>query len=275
MNRMSKFKKTGVLLFLFILAYFPALQWMWDRWFTRDSYYSHGILIPFLTALLIWQKRDVLKKIRIDPSPMGMKVFIIGIMLHVLSLLFRVYFTSGFSMIIVLTGIVLAVYGKNILKEIAFPIIFLIFMIPLPLVSVINISFQLKMLSAKMATFMLNNINIPAQGHGSYIQMAHATVVVEDVCSGLRSLIALMALGALFAYWMKSTMVKRVIVFFSSIPIALITNMFRIMILAIIGEFWGTNYINGFVHSISGLLVFVLAFILLSLVEKVLKQASS
>jgi exosortase len=267
----NKLNKTGILFFLFILAYLPTWQWMGERWFERDSYYSHGILIPFLTALLIWQKRHVLKKIKIKPSPWGLRLFITGIIIHFLSLLFRVYFTSGFSMIIVLAGFVLCVYGEEMLKEILFPVIFLIFMVPLPLVTVINISFQLKLLSAQMATGLLNLINIPAVQQGSYIRMAHATVVVEDVCSGLRSLIALMALGALFAYWMKSGKLKKTILFFSSIPIALITNMFRIMALAIISECWGPRYITGFVESFFGFLVFALAFLLLSRVEKLLK----
>ena len=101
--------------------------------------------------------------------------------------------------------------------------------------------------------------------------MEHASVVVEDVCSGLRSLIALMALGALFAYWMKSGWLQKTVLFFSSIPIAIITNMLRIMILSIISEFWGIQYITGFTHGLSGILVFMLAFLFLSKVEKLLK----
>ena len=228
--------------------------------------------VPFITALLIWQKRHVLKNIKLEPSPWGLGLFITGMIIHLLSLLFRVYFTSGFSMIIVLAGFILVcIFGKNVLKEILFPVVFLIFMVPLPLVAVINMSFQLKLLSAKMATVMLNVINIPAVQQGSYIRMEHASIIVEDVCSGLRSLIALMALGTLFAYWLKSGKIKKVILFFSSIPIALVTNMLRIMSLAIISEIWGAKYINGAVDSCSGFLVFVLAFLFLSKVEKLLK----
>jgi len=271
---MSKFftiRKTGILVFLFIFAYFPTLQWMWERWFERDSYYSHGILIPFLTILLIWQKRDVLKRIKVEPSPWGLRLFIAGIIIHAASLLFRVYFTSGFSMIIVLAGIILTVWGKNILKEVAFPVIFLIFMVPLPLVTVINASFQLKLLSAKMAAATLDVINIPAIQQGSYIRMSNASVVVDDVCSGLRSLIALMALGAILAYWMRSGKIKKTVLFISSIPVALIANMFRIMALATICEFWGAKYITGFVHDLLGFLVFILAFFFLSLIERLLR----
>jgi exosortase len=268
---MNPFKKISILSLLFILAYFPTMQWMWERWFAYDSYYSHGILIPLITIVLIIQKRDLLKSMKPQPSFGGIWVFAIGITVHLVSILFRVYFTSGFSMIIVLAGFVLCVYGKKILKEILFPIIFLSFMIPLPLVAIVNISFQLKLLSAKMAAIMLNVINIPAIQEGSYIRMSHASVVVDDVCSGLRSLIALLALGALFAYWMKSGKIKKTILFFSSIPIALITNMFRIMALAMISEFFGVQYITGTIHIIFGMLVFIGAFFILSRLEKLLE----
>jgi len=102
--------------------------------------------------------------------------------------------------------------------------------------------------------------------------MTHASVVVEDACSGLRSLIALMALGALFAYWMRSGKLKKVVLFLSSIPVALLTNMFRIMALAIISEFWGAKYVTGFVDGFFGFLVFVTAFLMLTRIEKVLQQ---
>src|ERR1700733_11233419 len=103
-----------------LLIYVPAFIWMWDRWFARDSYYSHGILIPFVTAYLIWQKRDVLKKIKPESSPWGLRLFFLGIAIHLLSALFRVYFTSGFSMIIVLYGLTLHFYGSKTFKEVFF-----------------------------------------------------------------------------------------------------------------------------------------------------------
>ena len=125
--------------FLFVLAYLTTFEWMWDRWFSEGSYYSHGILVPIISAILIWQKRDILKKIRSKPSLGGNWLFLAGIIVHILSIIFRVYFTSGFSMIMVLAGFVLAVYGRDFLKEVLFPVIFLVFMVPIPIVIIINI----------------------------------------------------------------------------------------------------------------------------------------
>ena len=254
-----------------LLIYVPSFLWMWDRWFARDSYYSHGILIPFVTAFLIWQKRDVLKKIKPETSPWGLRLFFLGIAIHLLSALFRVYFSSGFSLIIVLFGLTLHFYGFKALKEVLFPISFLAFMIPLPMLVITNLSFRLKIFATQIAVGALNNMGLFCVQHGSTIVMRHAYVVVEDACSGLRSLITLMALGSLFAYWMKSSFLKKAILFVSTIPVAVITNVGRIIFLSFVSEIWGTQRAMGPIHEASGIIIFLGAFCLLYVVQKVIE----
>lgn len=254
-----------------LLIYVPSFLWMWDRWFARDSYYSHGVLIPFVTAFLIWQKRDILRKIQPKISPWGLRIFFIGIAIHLLSAFFRVYFSSGFSMIIVLFGLILHFYGSKVLKELLFPISFLFFMVPLPMVVITGLSFRLKIFAAQIAVIALNDMRLFCVQHGSTIVMQHAHVIVEDVCSGLRSLITLMALGSLFAYGMKASFLKKSILFVSTIPIAVITNVGRIILLAFISEIWGAKYALGPIHEASGIIVFLGAFCLLYVVQKMIE----
>lgn len=256
---------------IFLLAYVPTINWMWDRWFARDSYYSHGILIPFVTGFLIWQKRKELAAITPARSPWGIPVIIVGMLIHIVSTLFRIYFTSGFSMLIVFVGLILFFYGSKVLKKILFPIMFLIFMIPVPMVVISNISFKMKLLAARIAALMLNNMGLAAIQEGSIIKMRYTQVVVDDVCSGLRSLISLGALGSIFAYWMDGAMWRRVLLFLSTIPIAIATNVARIIFLASVSEIWGSEYADGFVHDASGFMVFALAFVLLFAMGKVLE----
>ncbi len=256
---------------MFILTYIPTLLWMWDRWFARDSYYSHGILIPFVSGFLIWQIRGELAAIHPERSPWGMSFIITGLIIHLGSSLFRIYFTSGFSMLIVLAGLILFVYGSKIFRKIIFPICFLIFMVPVPLVVITSISFKMKILAAQIATAALNGMGLAAVRSGSILKMQHAYVVVDDICSGLRSLISLAALGSIFAYWMKGPMLKRIILFLSTIPIAIATNVLRIVFLSFVSEVWGPEYATGFVHDFSGFMVFALAFVLLYAVGKVLE----
>ena len=265
------YKRQITLGLIFILTYLPTILWMWDRWFVRDSYYSHGILVPFVTVYLIWQKRKDLASTPIEPSGWGIRLITLGLCIHILSSLFRVYFSSSFSMIIVLAGLFLHFYGQAFFRKIFFPVFFLIFMMPLPLVIVVNISFKLKLLAAYIAASVLNTMGLHAVQEGSIIKMSRAYVIVDDVCSGLRSLISLMALGSIFTYWMKASWVKRLLVFLSTIPIAVLTNVFRVIILSSVSEIWGPKYAVGFLHNLTGFLVFGLAFILLYGMVKLLE----
>ncbi|HOW36371.1 MAG TPA: exosortase/archaeosortase family protein [Candidatus Omnitrophota bacterium] len=254
-----------------LLVYVPTFIWMWGRWFARDSYYTHGILIPLVSIFLIWQKRETLAKIHKASSPWGIKLIFAGLAIHLFSSLFRVYFSSGFSLMLVIPGLILHLYGTAMLMEVAFPVAFLFFMIPLPMVIIANISFQMKLFAAQIAAAALNGMHIPAVREGSLIKMRTSYVIVDDVCSGLRSLISLTALGSIFAYWMTSSRTKKIILFLSTIPIAILTNVVRIIFLSIVSEVWGPQHTEGFIHDFSGFMVFALAFLMLFAVGKILE----
>jgi exosortase len=257
---------------LFLFAYVPTLMWMWDRWFARDSYYSHGILIPFVTGYFIWQEKEALKKMVVKESRLGLPILVLGLLVYMVSSILRINFTSGFSFLITIVGFVLYFYGRAIFQKIAFPILFLFFMIPMPEFAITNASFKLKIFAAQIATTMLNNMGLVAVRSGSNIMMQHTYVTVDDVCSGLRSLISLTALGSIFAYWMKGAPWKKILLFLSTIPIAVITNVCRVIVLSCISEIWGPQYAVGFVHDATGFMVFGLAFLLLLAVYKLLES---
>lgn len=270
MKKLDLIKLTAISIFL-IIAYTPTFAWMIDRWSVKDTYYSHGFLIPFICAFLVWHKREALKKIKINPSGIGWVLFIPSVLVHILSSLWRVYFTSGFSLIPVFAGLILLFFGREYLKQLLFPLFFISFMIPLPLVAIANISFKLKIFAAQISTFIINRMGVPAIRDGSVIRTAHSHLVVEDPCSGIRSLIALIALGALMAYFSNISKPKKVILFLSSIPIAISTNVIRIVALSLASEMYGPKLASGFFHDTMGILVFVFAFVGLSLVAKFLE----
>jgi exosortase len=267
----SDFVKIASLVFVTLLAYIPTFVWMYDRWMAHDTYYSHGVLVPFISAVIVWLIRDEFAKLAIKPMGIGWMLFAVGIVIHALSMLMTVYFTSGFSLLLVLAGLVLLFLGKDYLKHLAFPILFLVFMIPLPLVAIANMSFRLKIFAAQMATMIINAVGVPAMRDGSVIKTMHSYLMVEDPCSGIRSLIALIALGALMAYFTKTNIIKRSVIFVSSIPIAVIANIFRIVALSLVSEIYGAKYATGVFHDTMGILVFVIAFAGLSVVGKMLE----
>ena len=265
------YKTELFLLAILLAAYVPVLRWMWTRWFVRDTYYSHGILVPFVSGYLIWQQRAVLAATPRRSSGLGLGIAVAGLLLYMLSALFRVNFTAGFSLLIVLWGLVINRFGLEITRTIAFPLAFLFFMFPLPEVAIVNISFRMKIFAAGIAEQILNNMGLPAIRQGSIIYMQHTQVVVDDVCSGLRSLISLTALGSIFAYWINGPTWKRLVLFLTTIPIAVITNVCRVVFLSAVSEIWGADAATGLVHDASGFLVFALAFMLLWGVGKVLE----
>ncbi len=260
--------KEFLIVILFFAAYLPILCWMSDRWFAPNSYYSHGILVPMVSLFLVWKKQASLKQLRFQSSSWGMTLITAGLLLYWLSALMHVYFTAGFSMLIVMAGLILHFYGKRTMREVLFPVLFLVFMIPLPLIMIAFICFKLKIIAAHLAAWILNLIGLPAIQESSILKLRHSYVLVEDSCGGLRSLVSLTALGCIFAYRLKLRLSRKIILFISAIPIATFTNACRIVFLAAVGEIWGTEYTRGFLHELSGYLVFAFAFLMLYIVKR-------
>ncbi|MDR4499298.1 MAG: exosortase/archaeosortase family protein [Candidatus Scalindua sp.] len=237
---------------------------MEDRWRSASSYYSHGYLIPFVTGFLIWKKRKCLIETTYSSSKVGILLFVTGVCVQIVSAFFRVHFTSGFSFILVLLGIVFYLYGNTIGKKLLFPVLFLITMVPLPLSFIAGLSLKLKLFAAGCAMGIINIIGIPAIQDGSSIFFSNASFSGRRcICSGLKSLIALISFGALFAYTSSISNYMKPILFIASIPSALIANIIRILIVCLVANNWGSEVAAGLVHDLTGVLIFVIAFILL------------
>jgi len=269
-NNLIIFSITGI---LFLILYFPTFIWMWERWMAKDSYYGHGILVPFISGFIAWQifknKKSAIEKD--NPSNLGIAFIALGLATHLISAWMRVYFSSGFSMLFTISGLILYLKGRQTLKTLIFPILFLIFMLPLPLVAVANISFKMKILAANISTFLVNKIGIPAKVSGSMIYMRHSNLMVEDPCSGLRSLISLLALGSLFSHYLKASHLRKVVLLIASVPLALMSNITRITFLCFVSEVYGPEHAEGLVHDTAGMMVFVLAFLGMLVVSKILE----
>lgn len=260
-----------VLFILFSFVYYVTYLWMFERWTARDSYYSHGFLIPLMSFFLIWRKRHEIMKSEISFSAIGIFFFATGIFIQLISAFWRVHFTSAFSMIFILLGISLILFGKQANKYLIFPIIYLIFMIPLPLIAVADFSLRLKLFAAHSALKISELFGIIAVREGAVLHFRSGEMVIGDICSGLRSIIALLAFGAFYAYISNFSIPKKILIFLISMPIAIIANIIRIIVLCIIAEIWGVEKTGGMVHDISGISIFVVAFALLFSFERVLR----
>lgn len=244
---------------LLAAVYVPTFVWMIDRWSARDSYFGHGFLIPFVS--LYW----VYRNLRASGSPerrvsrIGIFFLAAGVLMQILSSLLRIYFLSGFSFILLLVGGIGILWGREGLRRFWFPILFLALMIPLPLLVISQITFKMKLLITEIAVAVIRATGIQVVQEGSYVYTPHSVMIVGDPCSGLRSFLAFLCLGLIFAYQSRLALWKRVVLIACGLPLALLSNVVRIVALGLIGEIYGMETATGFVHDLSGILVFVIA----------------
>lgn len=257
--------KYGVFIFLLAFIFAPTFLWMYQRWTATDSYFGHGFLIPLVSLYWIFKKKEVLKKI--GPSPdlgLGTALLALGSFLQFVSFLLRIYFLSAFSFVIILIGLVILLFGRRIAREIAFPLLFLLLMVPLPLLVISEITLKMKFWASEMAAFLIAHTGVPAVREGSYIRTPHSILLVADPCSGLRSLLVFVVFGLIFAYESKRLPLwQRALILISSLPLALFSNVMRIWFLGLVGEVYGMGYTGpgAMPHEISGYMVFIVSFV--------------
>ncbi|MBI4342940.1 MAG: exosortase/archaeosortase family protein [Candidatus Omnitrophica bacterium] len=246
---------------VFALLFWPTFVWMAQRFDAADSFYSHGWLIPFASGWLIWQRRERLGRCGVRPSYWGLALLIPSLLVHTVATWWQIGFASGLAMVGAVYGLVWTVWGWGVLWALRFPMLFLLFMVPLPGILLLSISFKMKLLAATLATHVLHLIGMPATQAGSTIHVPGISVIVDDTCSGLRSLITLIALSTLWTAlmppqarrWHKLTVVA------ASIPIALMANMVRIITLVLLSAIYGPKIAESFIHYGSGIVVFGVA----------------
>jgi exosortase len=263
--------KTSFIILILGVIYYPTFIWMWQRWFAADSYYAHGPLIPVVSGVLVWLRRREIAKAPVTPSKLGLGILLAGLLLHVASAVTHIYFSSAYSFFLVLLGLILYFSGREVTRIILFPLCFLLFMIPAPMAVIAASTLKMKLFAAQMSVSIVQFLGISAVREGSTVYMPNTSVVVGDPCSGLRSLISLSALGILYVYIVRASYLRKTILFLMTIPMAIIANMIRTTATLLIANSYGNRIINdGFLHKGFGLMVFVIAFVGLFLVGRLL-----
>jgi exosortase len=158
---------------------------------------------------------------------------------------------------------VLLLFGRKVFEVLAFPLLFLFLMVPLPQSLVNVIAFPLQLMAANAAVESLHVMGIPALLEGNIIHLAHSELFVAQACSGLRSLMALLTLGVVFAYFLQRGTLKRLIIVFSTIPIAIFVNAVRVALTGFLAHAYGEEAASGIIHDFQGLITFFLAFLVL------------
>lgn len=271
-NRRGPFVLSALAVVLLLVATFWWTgRWMVTRWEQPNSYYSHGWLIPVVSFALIYFGRKRIAAAPVRPCWWGMLILAPSVLIHLVATAWQVGFLSGFSLLGVLAGLVLTLFGKEVVRWSLFPIAFLAFMVPLPVVLIEQASFKLKLLAAGAATGFLGLLDLPAVRQGSYIRTPGGTVIVDDVCSGLKYLIALLAFGALYAYVSPLKRWRKLMLFGLAAPVSFVANVVRVTLMVSVAYFWGAGATQKwYSHDLFGFALFAIALVLLFGVESVL-----
>ena len=231
-----------------------------EDWYL-DSNYSHGFLIPLVSLYLIWSKRDELAATPTTISSGGLVLVVVGIMMFIFGNSASEYFSVRLSFVIVLAGLVRYLFGRQITGKIWFELTFLIFMIPIPYVIYYTATFPMQLLASKVTAAILSLIGLDVVRQGNILHIPGYSLEVAEACSGMRSLVSLLALGALYAHMTQPNAARKIILFLSTIPLAIAANVFRVFATTIMAAIVGDEVAQEPLHTIFGMSVFVIAFI--------------
>lgn len=241
------------------LLYAPVLRLLVWQWY-NDADYSHGFLVPLLSAFLIWQRRDKLRLVARRPSPWGMVVVLISLAFLFLGSLGAELSLARLSLLGVICGMIVYFAGSAMLRALTFPLAFLLFAIPIPVVIYNSIVFPLQFIASRFATQVLEALNLfPVMREGNVLILPHMTLEVVEACSGIRSLMSLLALAAGYGYLVERSIWVRWLLVLAMVPLAIVSNGTRVMITAVMAHYLGRQAAQGFMHEFSGWVIFVVA----------------
>jgi exosortase len=247
----------GLLLIAFLALYYPFITTLVRDWDTNENY-SQGYFIPFVSAYMIWSLREELAAIDLKPSGWGLALVALGLLQLFVARVGSEFFLQRTSMIVVLFGLSFFLFGCRVTRAVWLPLVYLIYMIPLPAIIWNRIAFPMQLFASAMTEDVVRFIGIPILREGNVLHLAETTLEVVEACSGLRSLINLLALGTAFGFIIDKKAWKRWVLFLSSFPIAVVVNIIRLTATAILASRYGSEVAHGFLHDFSGWLVFVL-----------------
>jgi exosortase len=256
---------------IFLVLYLPVLANLVSDW-EEDANYSHGFLIIPISAYLLWKKREELKKIPLETCNWGLVLVVGSLALYLFGTAGMEFFTTRVSMIGLIAGVVLYLAGWRFLREIWFPIAFLLFMIPVPYILYYSATFPLQLFGTKVAGFVIGLLGIPHLRQGNIIHLPdNYSLEVAEACSGLRSLVTLLALAALIAYLTQRTKPRAIVLFLSAVPIAIAANIFRITVTAVGAYGISRELAEDLLHEISGIIVFAFSLVCLLILSSILR----
>lgn len=261
----------GLVLGALLLVYWSVLTGLVSAW-SNDDNYSHGFFIVPLALYFAWERRDKILAAPHCPSMLGLVIVAASLFLLIAGLLGAELFLSRVSIILTLTGAILFLFGWPTLRVLAFPLAFMLLMIPLPAIIFNKIAFPLQLLASHVGEYSVRSLDIPILREGNVLILANAKLEVAEACSGIRSLVSLFTLGIVFGYFVDHRIWVRTFIALSAIPVAILANGLRVASAGVAAHNYGTAGVEGLFHEFSGWVVFVVAFLMMFALQRVLQR---
>ena len=259
----SAFWRAGVIAACVLLVYAPVLSYLVRQWWNEPDY-SHGFLVPLFSAYILWRRGDLLRRVEPKPSWTGMVILCASLGVLFAGSLGAELFLQRISLLGVIAGLIVWLWGWGMVRAAAFPLALLLLMIPLPGVIYYQMVFPLQILASRLATWILHAIDLfPVLREGNVLVLPSTRLEVAEACSGLRSLLSLLTIAAMYAYLAEKSNLIRWILCLLVIPIAVIGNAGRVVFAAISAELAGASTAEGWSHFLSGLFLFFFSTLLL------------
>lgn len=257
-----------------MILYLPTFWGLAHGIWTSDEQ-AHGPIVLVVSLFLLWQQRELLMAAsdgKTNPVA-GWSLLIFGLLLYALGRSQGILMFEIGSQIPVLFGVLLITHGSKVTRALAFPIGFLIFMVPLPGFLVDSLTGSLKAQVSVLAENILYFIGYPIARSGVTLSIGPYQLLVADACSGLHSIFSLSAMGLLYVYLIRQKWLHNVLLLLTVIPIAFMANVVRVMFLVLVTYYFGDEAGQGFAHQFAGIALFLVAILLLFVVDGVLGWA--
>jgi exosortase len=241
-----------------------ASQW------AHDANFSHGFFVPAFSLYILWDRRETLARVPLRPVWSGLWLLLAGLLCLIVGVLGAELYLSRVSVVPLLGGLVALFLGWRFLRAAAFPWLFLLLMIPPPALIFNQITFPLQIFASEAAANLLPLLGVPVLREGNVIHLPAMALEVAEACSGIRSLMSLVTLAVMYGYLLESRRSLRVLLALAAVPIAVAANSLRIVGTGLLVQYWDPDKAEGFFHTFSGWIIFVVSIVLLFAVRRVL-----
>jgi exosortase len=265
---------SGAILSLLVAILYAPVLWAMARQWWDDPNYGHAMLVPVFVAYLLWRTRADWSAVTVQPSEYGLPIMLLALGLLLLGMLGAELFTARFSLIVLILGITVFLAGWQALRSIAFPLGYLILMIPLPALIYYQITFPLQLWASALGAHGMILLGVHTVRQGNLLILPNVTLEVVEACSGVRSLLSMLAAVIAYAYLADKSVWKRSLLVSLVIPIVILSNALRLVTTGVLSSFYGRQLDFGAVHEVIGLVFFGLAFLSILLIHRSFRRCA-